>query len=514
MNARLLVLAVALVSALQDYQGSDVRHYIECMNEAESYMEQGEYWSACNSYHVAQDYAAGEEELALAQEGEYRAWMDRGRDYVETKAYESAVNVYKMIIEKWPDRGDTYWELSEVYETQGKYGDALLFLEQGAACGDDAARECQERMEYIREHLRRTGCICSTSLEKKYKETFDAQGRLVEREDYSNDCRWIYEYAGDGGYSKYCYSQGEPDSEEYYDAQDHLLKEVWYGDDGEVTYLYEAAYNEDGNKEHASSKWYWNGETEVHTDSYEYDAAGRLVKEVGDNPADENGNAAYRSVTTYSYDSAGNLVKELFRQEEDGLVIEKVTTCRYDGAGNMLEENMDYRTYGKEDGKLYYFDNTRREYDYDAQGNETGYRYYDRGTLSYRRTGEYVYDEEGRMQRATYYNEDCEYEEKTGYVYFYDEEGAVVLEYYRTYGDDWETVISENETSYGNEYDEEGRLLKEWEERTYDSGDKNTFETVYGYDDLGNKIFCEEWRNGKLEHQTFYENFYELIQES
>ncbi len=520
MDGKIIIFAAVLASALQNFQESDTYHYMQCMHQAESYMEQGEYWSACNSYDLAQEHASTEKQLARAQEGEYQAWLERGREYMEADAYDSAINVYKMMADQWKDRGEIYQKMADIYEQQEDYGNMMEALKQGASCGDEAAGECAQRARDMEQNLRLTGRVCYEDGEKDYKETYDSQGRLVEKESYKNDRIWAYEYAEDGGYSEYryqrefleessSYGKGMLMEESYYDAEEKLLKEINYEEDGSVHYQLDCSYDEDGNKISDVGKY---GDGDIVRSDYTYDAAGNLAREVYSYQDAENEERSYQTVTTYDYDAAGNMVHRIYTSEEDGLVEESATRYVRDGAGNVLEEVYEYKTYGKSDGKIYYYSTSRDEYAYDEQGNEVSCRHYGEGSLTYERTAEYDYDEEGRLVRCTECRKDYEYYIKEDYVYFYDEDGEVTLQYYRSYGDDWETVDYEEATTYEKEYDEEGRLLRELEECKYSSGRTDTAETLYTYDFQGNQASCERWSDEELRKRITYENIYEWAQ--
>lgn len=205
---------------------------------------------------------------------------------------------------------------------------------------------------------------------------YDTSGRITKKtvtSDGEIESVCDYEYGADGRMTRMTETSAsgqETVTEHEYDGRGSLVKAVRNYPDGSV-YTAEYTYDDMGRP----TGKYYIGSSSMSTLSYEYvyDARGNLITEINEHPYYGDGG---RFVTNYTYDEKGVLTRKMETHEGAGST---VTEYEYDGAGRLLREVSDssVRTYTyDEDGnrvKEVYAptegDGYVIEYAYDAYGN-------------------------------------------------------------------------------------------------------------------------------------------------
>jgi YD repeat-containing protein len=207
--------------------------------------------------------------------------------------------------------------------------------------------------------------MTGTSMASAFAFSYDAQDRLVERQQDGNVSRFAYNSAGDLIHSDL---YGGPDTVYTYDAAGNLtqigdrqtftydaagrvLTEDYHSENGSIFWTY--TYNESGGLISVSSVLP-SGSTDVYT----YDGAGHQLRYV----CHEDGKDAV--VNTYTWNGAGQLVRAAAQSTNSTVV----NTLSYDKAGNCT-----YRLEKKQSslGGVVSAESTATTYTYSAAGKLT-----------------------------------------------------------------------------------------------------------------------------------------------
>lgn len=311
----------------------------------------------------------------------------------------------------------------------------------------------------------------------------------------------------------------EPNAEEQTEERElYLAKKTVHGeyageyygygsrDPGSVT---EYEYNEQGNlvKMSASyeSTYAREGTTDTHSEQYEYDTAGNVLRQSTQHLYDwsDEYSTTYNEETTeteYEYDAAGNLIRK---------------KSSHDSTNNYFQNSTEYSygSHSKESGT------EETSYEYDPAGNLIRMRYMSNQELEENYVGDgedndnsrkesdtweytYVYDNTGKLLKETeiyvsqtvWSNGDESTNEYTYWTeYEYDDNGypsrmSRFVDYRPDSPIGWEEY----------EYDQSGNLLREIEEHSI---------IEYEYDADGNQLKETYYYDGKEQHRT--ENEYD-----
>lgn len=242
------------------------------------------------------------------------------------------------------------------------------------------------------------GTITNTTV---YKYEYDEEGNRIRCTEYSGDGNvkqwYTYEYDGKGNMTK------ETFTVEYMDVwETHIYKEdgelLMLLQDGEDrpgngaeawTYKWEYEYNEHDN---VVSKLYETpeGEHELTTYEYEYDAAGNVVKETSylTDPDDEE-DKELTEWTEYGYDKDNRMTENVTYNSKGEVKHRTTVEYTYDAEGNMT-----MTTRSGEDGAMMWFTTNREEIMIDG-----GYR--SSSDEEPDMISEYEFDEKGNYSRIT-----------------------------------------------------------------------------------------------------------------
>ncbi len=197
-------------------------------------------------------------------------------------------------------------------------------------------------------------------------------------------------------------------------------------------------------------------------DKYEYDAAGRVIKETYD--------GLYKSddYTTYEYDKKGNRVAKTIHTEALDKFRNVKTVYEYDEKGRKIIENEYASTGDIESGKIEWERYSKNEYKYDENDRLISQvEYSDGKTISQIK---YEYDDEGNLCFERKLSEGGKQIDETKY----DKYGRTVYEIV--------SLGSEYESKEEYEYDDKGNLIHSVQ---YRKGDKvGELKCVYNGTDL------------------------------
>lgn len=219
----------------------------------------------------------------------------------------------------------------------------------------------------------------------------------------------------------------------HYDANDRLIYNLYYNENGEfesgTAYFYNEAgqlvqmggCNSDGSFRYADEK-------------YEYDSAGNMIRRWYFAGLDSNGNMAYNNFD-YTYDSNGNMLTSKMYYY-DGRVGDEMRYT-YDSNGNLLTET------------LYNPDGSSRlcaEYTYNNNILTEKWEY----NISWGTEDKIheIYDERGNVIESYVYNGNDELLSHTSYTYEYAENGDFTLTIY--YNGNL-SVVAKTKTTYTSE---------------------------------------------------------------
>ncbi len=199
---------------------------------------------------------------------------------------------------------------------------------------------------------------------------------------------------------------------------------------------------------------------------------------------DEEGNLINESAAGYTYDSEGNkLTDEIY---EDGVLI---SSAEYD----YDSDGMTFKKYETE----HYEDGSKCVYEYNENGDSTGYEVYDENgtkTESYR--SEYITDEKGDLIGEKVY-QDGELWQEMKYASGNDgTEDYLYITEMVNYAEDGSRTVEV--------YDENGETVKEL---GYDAEGKKLYdyELKYIYDRAANLTAIEKIENGEVKQEVEYE---------
>ena len=237
---------------------------------------------------------------------------------------------------------------------------------------------------------------------------------------------------------------------------------------------------------------------DVHTE-YEYNENGEVLTQTQYVVMDVEGSVSdEKMVTTYSYSQEGNTRTQTVNHY-NGTVL--IYTTVYDDNGNAIS------AYSESDGEFF----SESTYEYDGQGNLI-YSYYN----SDNQTTETVwtYDDEGfilsQVSTTTQGNDVYvhEYQYEDGYlkvsVDMLDGEVRSRCEYERKDGKLIKELYYDGEGNLTStrEYEYEGRNTTIW---STSGTDERVMDAYYEYDEYGNKIYAEEYYEGRLVERHTYE---------
>ncbi len=270
-----------------------------------------------------------------------------------------------------------------------------------------------------------------------------------------------------------------------------------YADD-KNTLMHEEQYNENGK----ILKYLDNTSSFEKDITYEYDAAGNLVKETKDWFNDCN----YRTVT--EYDEKGLESKKTETYRDNGRVIYDHTySYEFDESGNPVVCNDEG---GKKAWERVYENGTLKkqsdyktstmgmylsaETEFDADGNKIKYT---------------KYDNNSNVTRQTEYNSNGDITKDHGFIFSSDIEDDVVNEY-DSNGFLVKTVTREGNDEFSSEYenDAEGNPIHETKYHNGSVSEENNHSYEYEYDENGNTIKMTELSSGKAIFYTTYEYVY------
>ncbi len=338
---------------------------------------------------------------------------------------------------------------------------------------------------------------------------------ISKRTHYDNGYKYVTFYNEIGNVTKEIYydQDGEVSYEcthEYtFDDRGNMLSEKEY-EDGTLRREYEYSYStSDPDRTYMSKRTdYLNGSpnrVEIYNENretiseIEYDADGKVI---------------HTHTFEYEYDDNGKLLKR--HEYENGRLIETRENVYYpDGSGEtyfskniMYYEDGSYRvivynTHGSIVSDTHYFaDSTRLENTYDDNGNDLSETYYDAdGNISAKFTYEYTYDNKGNIVLRKEYKNDTLYSE-TEYSYKTDDPEDVYASQKTYYYDNLSKEVIK--------YDECGATISEV---VYDAQGNVEFSATYEneYDDEGNFLNEKKYENGVLtclREYSYYTNGY------
>lgn len=306
----------------------------------------------------AEDY---EEALFYYEEALYfddtiaDAYLKPAEIYLAEKEYEKAEELLSEGLNKTGDSSlqgclaAMYVGKSNQCLENGECLEAVEILAEGMEKYD--LEELSERDAYLREHIVIVKAIQKVYQDDKHlydKESeYDRAGNILKETviydpDYEYKVSDIdeYEYDAQGNMVKLTiYDDNDAESmwwyEYEYDAQGNRLKETAYLNAQIVNYSrWEQEYDGQGNRIRENGYYwtstYFDGETLLYYDDYEYDAQGNLTKDSW-----FDGNGELRAYYEYEYDGQGNVTKDA-SYSADG----KLYSCygyEYDTQGNITK---------------------------------------------------------------------------------------------------------------------------------------------------------------------------------
>lgn len=241
-----------------------------------------------------------------------------------------------------------------------------------------------------------------------------------------------------------------PLSRTEFDSLSRTVKELTYGDSGEIKSQNEYVYDDGGFRIRLEQSA-GDGSLETYTE-YEYSESGK-----------QSSLRRYKADGTPEYEAAkdhwGNILSSVY-YDDDGSVTTK-RECVYDEKGRLITET----SYGADDRISFI-----REYNED--GLTTRYSWYSEGSLSY--TEETEYDENGEVIKSSTFEPNGSLRSYTLFVR--DDSGKLTQE---------SEYRSDNTLSRTIDYNEEGLTVKS---TSYDEEGELEKWTEYSHDENGNQI--------------------------
>jgi YD repeat-containing protein len=168
---------------------------------------------------------------------------------------------------------------------------------------------------------------------------YDAQGRIAK---YTGPGTQIYTYDAAGRISQITYTNSDGKVTRYdYNAEGQLTG--YFTDVGNRTETRSFTYNADGSVTAVRTHGVYSNSTSDEIGSYSYNAQGRLTyaKEnarfQGVRPDGVKFDSRQTNTESYTYDSAGHLVKNVYTTKTPDMNQTVTTVYRYDAAGNMVQ---------------------------------------------------------------------------------------------------------------------------------------------------------------------------------